>query len=112
MNAEDFNITTALAAAIALKTVLSRRTHRKKYLGEEVLLPSTLGEAVNLPKITAALQGRGINQRQKGLEDFQSLWPTMSEDTRNRVLSMIGWYEVEDLEWDDRRSNKRPKIKD
>ncbi len=112
MNNDDFDITTALEAADALRIVLERRTHRRKYLGEEIFLPSKLGDAVNLPKITSLLKGRGLNQREKGLNDFQDLWPTLSESTRNTVLEMIGWYRLEDLEWDDIRSNRRPKLKD
>lgn len=109
---EEFDIATALEAAHALRLVLERRTHRKKYLGEEFFLPSTLGDAVNLPKITGLLSGRGQNQREKGLDEFQSLWFTLSEMTRKNVLEKIGWYRAQDLEWDDIRSNRHPKLKD
>ena len=105
---EAFTVETALEAATALHHVLAARTHRRKVMGQEVLIPGQLGEALHLPQIIRRLQARQIRQRERGLEDFQDLWPTLSPVTRNRVLNNIGWYDPKSLDWEDKRSNRRP----
>lgn len=108
MDTDDFTADTALEAAISLTRVLAARRHRRKVMGQEVLVPGQLGEALHLPKIIRRLQSKQARQRDLGLEDFQSLWPTLSDSTRDKVLRTLGWYDPKDLEWDDKRSNRRP----
>lgn len=108
MNTSDFTIDTALEAAISLNQVLAARRHRRKVMGQEVLVPGQLGEALHLPRIIRRLQSKQQRLREQGLEDFQSLWPTLSEITRDRVLSALGWYDPKELDWDDKRSNRKP----
>lgn len=77
-------------------------------MGHEVLVPGQLGEALHLPRIIQRLQSKQLRQREQGLDDFQSLWPTLSDNTRFKVLDNLGWYDPSDLDWDDKRSNRRP----
>jgi len=105
---ETFNTETALEAAAELRRVLAARTHRKKVLGQEVLVPGQLGEALQLPRIINRLQSKQQRMRDQGLDDFQELWPTLSAATREKVLNAIGWYDPKDLSWEDKRSNRRP----
>lgn len=104
----DFNIETAHAAVKALQLVLARRTHRRKYLGQEVVIPGQLGSALRLPAIVQQLESKTAPRRERGLEAFQCLWPTLSPATQEQVLEMIGWYQPEKLAWEDKRSNRRP----
>ena len=99
---ETFTVETALDAATELRKVLAARTHRRKVMGQEVVVPGQLGEALQLPRIINRLQSKQQKQRDLGLEDFQELWPTLSPQTRERVL--------EELDWDDKRSNRRPLV--
>lgn len=105
---ETFTTETALDAAAELRRVLAARTHRRKVLGQEVLVPGQLGEALQLPRITNRLQSKQQRLRDQGLNDFQELWPTLSLATREKVLSAIGWYDPKDLNWEDKRSNRKP----
>lgn len=105
---EIFTTETALDAAAELRRVLAARTHRRKVLGQEVLVPGQLGEALQLPRITNRLQSKQQRLRDQGLDDFQELWPTLSLATREKVLSAIGWYDPKDLNWEDKRSNRKP----
>jgi hypothetical protein len=107
---ETFTVETALDAAIQLRKVLAARTHRRKVMGQEVVMPGQLGEALQLPRIINRLQSKQQRQRDLGLEDFQDLWPTLSPQTRERVLQAIGWYDPKELDWDDKRSNRRPLV--
>ena len=107
---ETFTIETALDAATELRKVLAARTHRRKVMGHEVMVPGQLGEALQLPRIINRLQSKQMKQRELGLEDFQELWPTLSQQTRERVLGAIGWYDPKELDWDDKRSNRRPLV--
>ena len=107
---ETFTIETALDAATELRKVLAARTHRRKVVGQEVMVPGQLGEALQLPRIINRLQSKQMKQRELGLEDFQELWPTLSPQTRERVLGAIGWYDPKELDWDDKRSNRRPLV--
>lgn len=108
MDSEEFTVETALEAAAALHRVLAARTHRRKVMGQEVLVPGQLGEALHLPQIIRRLQARQSRQRDRGLEDFHELWPTLSPATRDKVLRTIGWYDPKSLDWEDKRSNRRP----
>lgn len=108
MDTTDFTIETALEAANSLTKVLAARRHRRKVMGHEVLVPGQLGAALHLPRIIQRLQSKQLRQRELGLEDFQSLWPTLSDATRDKVLTNLGWYDPSDLDWDDKRSNRRP----
>jgi len=108
MKSEDFNVDSALDAARALQSVLASRVHRKKVWGQEVIIPGQLGEALRLPHIIRQLSGKIAKRRQQGLMHFQELWETLSYPTKKEVLQHIGWYDPKELEWDDKRSNKRP----
>jgi len=107
---ETFTIETALDAATELRKVLAARTHRRKVMGQEVMVPGQLGEALQLPRIINRLQSKQMKQRELGLEYIQELWPTLSPQTRERVLGAIGWYDPKELDWDDKRSNRRPLV--
>ncbi len=108
MDIQTFTTDTALEAALALKIILASRIHRKKVLGQEVIVPGQLGEALQLPRITARLQSRQQRQRDQGLEDFTALWQTLSTTTKANVFRAMGWYDPQDLDWEDKRSNRRP----
>ncbi|WP_442915263.1 hypothetical protein [Marinobacter sp. SS21] len=108
MDTADFSIETALEAALALSKVLSARRHRRKVMGHEVLVPGQLGEALHLPQIIRRLQSKQQRVREQGLEAFLCLWPTLSNPTRDKVLTTLDWYNPKDLDWDDKRSNRRP----
>ncbi|MGM0769695.1 MAG: hypothetical protein ACQEV6_16880 [Pseudomonadota bacterium] len=108
MHDEEFSTDTALDAAGALNQVLAARTHRRKVMGQEVWVPGQLGEALHLPRIMRRLQSKQQKQRELGLEEFQELWPTLSPATREKVLDRIGWYNPKELDWEDKRSNRRP----
>lgn len=110
MDSEEFNLETARLAADALEEVFARRTHRKKYLGQIITVPGKLGEAVKLPTIKSKLNSRVGRRQESGLDDFRFLWDTLSAVTQETVLTAIGWYEPTRLEWDDKRSNRKPKI--
>ncbi len=108
MQSEDFDIDTALDAARALERVLAARIHRKKVWGQEIVVPGQLGEALKLPSIIAQLSGKVAKRREKGLSNFQELWETLSQPTKEDVLNRIGWYDPKELDWEDKRSNRRP----
>lgn len=108
MDTATFNTETALEAALTLSQVLAARTHRKKIMGQEVIIPGQLGDALQLPLIIHRLQSKQSRQRDAGLDAFQSLWPTLSSRTQEKVLDEIGWYDPQALSWDDKRSNRRP----
>lgn len=110
MDSDDFNLETAKQAADALEAVFAARTHKRKHLGQIITVPGKLGEAVKLPSIIAKLNSRVGKRQESGLEDFQFLWDTLSESTRQAVLEAIGWYQPDELEWDDKRSNMKPKL--
>lgn len=110
LDLETFTVESALEAATELRRVLAARTHRRKVLGQEVIVPGQLGEALQLPRIINRLQSKQQRQREAGLEDFQDLWPTLSPQTREQVLTAIGWYDPKELDWDDKRSNRRPVV--
>lgn len=112
MDSDDFDIELAQKAVESLSHVLAARTHKKKYLGREYTLPGQLGSALKIPEITACLNSPMQHRRQKGLETFQALWPTLSADTRNLVAADIGWYQPDALQWDDKRSNRKPHSKE
>lgn len=110
LDSDTFTADTALEAATELQRVLAARMHRRKVMGQEVLVPGQLGEALHLPRIINRLQSKQQKQRDKGLDDFQELWPTLSGFTRQRVLERLGWYDPKDLDWEDKRSNRRPVV--
>ncbi|MGB3620602.1 hypothetical protein FT643_08625 [Ketobacter sp. MCCC 1A13808] len=107
INAE-FDEDTALAAALALQAVLEQRTHRRKYLGQIYTVPGKLGEALDLPNIISRLKSKVARRREQGLTGYEELWVTLSRATREKVLQDINWYDPKELNWDDKRSNRRP----
>lgn len=108
MDTANFTTETALEAATALDKILARRMHRKKVLGQEVLVPGQLGEALHLPLIIRRLKSKQLRQREQGLEDFSALWHTLSAATRRNVFNALDWYDPKRLDWEDKRSNRRP----
>ena len=108
LNTDSFDTETVLEAAIALDRILASRMHRRKVMGQEVLIPGQLGQALRLPLLLRRLQSRQLRQREKGLEDFLALWETLSGPTQRKVLDALGWYDPESLSWEDKRSNRRP----
>lgn len=107
---DEFTIDTALEAATALTRVLAARTHRRKVMGQEVIVPGQLGEALHLPRIINHLNSKQQRLRDRGLDDFEELWPTLSRSTRQQVMDRLGWYDPKDLDWEDKRSNRRPVV--
>ena len=95
-------------AAQALQAVLARRTHRKKVLGEERIVPGQLGEALGLPSLCRQLNSRRPATRQQAVERFGAIWSSLSESSRRRVREALGWYDPRELDWEDPRSNRRP----
>ena len=63
---ETFTVETALDAATELRKVLAARTHRRKVMGQEVVVPGQLGEALQLPRIINRLQSKQQKQRSNG----------------------------------------------
>ncbi|MFW5823809.1 MAG: hypothetical protein ACOCVV_02455 [Marinobacter sp.] len=108
MSDNRFNEETALQAAEALADVLARRTHRRKVMGQEVLVPGQLGDALRLPQLIARLRSRQRRPSERALEDFEALWETLSPHTCKQVLQHLGWYDPRELSWEDKRSNRRP----
>lgn len=108
MTGDEFNEETALQAAEALADVLARRTHRRKVMGQEVVVPGQLGEALRLPYLIGRLRSRQKRQRERAVEAFEAVWETLSSRTRNQVRKDLGWYDPRDLSWEDKRSNRRP----
>lgn len=110
LDSDTFTVETALEAAVELQKVLAARTHRRKVMGQEILIPGQLGEALHLPRTVNRLRSKQQKQRDKGLEDFQELWPTLSRLTRQKVMATLGWYNPKTLNWEDKRSNRRPLV--
>lgn len=54
LEADNFTVESALEAALELQKVLAARTHRRKVMGQEVLVPGQLGEALHLPRTISA----------------------------------------------------------
>jgi hypothetical protein len=108
MDSTEFSVETAIDAVAALQRTLAERTHRKRVMGQDVVRPGQLGQALRLPLILSKLRSRQLRRREEGLEDFQTLWPTLSASTHEKVLQVMDWYEPRDLDWDDPRSNRRP----
>ncbi len=100
----------ALPAALALEQTLADRIHVKRVHGVEFVRPGSLGQALGLPRIIHLLQHRSSRQRQKGIDELDELWSTLSHTTRTKVRDRLGWYDPHDLEWDDPRSNRFPKL--
>lgn len=104
----DFNTETALEAAEALERVLAQRTHRKTIMGQECTVPGQLGYALKLPDIIRNLRSRARPARERGLERFEEVWASLSDQSRKKVRDALGWYDPRELDWEDRRSNRRP----
>ncbi len=106
----EFDEASALEAALGLQKVLQMRTHKRKYLGQYYEVPGKLGEALRLPSILSKLGSKVVKRRQQGVEEFNDLWITLSKATQQRVLELMSWYDPKELEWDDKRSNRKPKL--
>ncbi|MDX1589395.1 MAG: hypothetical protein R3296_10700 [Oleiphilaceae bacterium] len=110
MDPSDFNQDSARHAARVLARVLSRRQHRKTILGQTVMVPGQLGEALRLPGIIHALESRSGPRREAAVERFQAIWESLSEPTREQVREELGWYDPREMDWEDPRSNRRPDL--
>lgn len=108
MTDNRFSEESALSAAEALQHVLASRTHKRKVLGEERIVPGQLGEALGLPDIIHRLKSRSGPVRSEAAERFEAIWETLSERSRHRVREALGWYDPRELDWEDPRSNRRP----
>ena len=111
IDTDAFDVALALKVANALKVILENRTRVKVILGEERVVPGTLGDVVRLPSILTRLEGRSRLARDDALLEFQTLWSTLSEKTTAEVLDAIGWYDPNDLDWEDPRSNRHPDLR-
>lgn len=107
---DEFDESSALLVAESLRKVLKRRTHKKKYLGQLYELPGRLDEALNLPKIQAKLTSKVAKRRQQGAAELNELWITLSAATQAQVYEDLEWYDPKSLDWEDKRSNRQPKI--
>lgn len=103
-----FSEESALSAAQALQHVLASRTHRRKVLGEDRIVPGQLGEALGLPDLIHRLQSRSGPVRHGARERFEAIWSTLSEQSRQRVREELDWYDPRELDWEDPRSNRQP----
>lgn len=110
MDPSDFNQDSALQAARMLARVLAQRQHRKTILGQTVLVPGQLGEALRLPSMIHALESRSGPRREAAVERFQAVWLSLSESSRAQVRELLGWYDPREMDWDDPRSNRRPDL--
>ena len=108
MTDNRFTEESALNAAETLQRVLASRTHKRKVLGEERIVPGQLGEALGLPDIIHRLQSRNGPVRNEAAERFEAIWDTLSERSRKRVREELGWYDPRELDWEDPRSNRLP----
>ena len=111
IDTDAFDVALALKVANALKVILENRTRVKVILGEERVVPGTLGEVIRLPTIMTRLESRSRLARDDALLEFQMLWSTLSEKTTAEVLDAIGWYDPNDLDWEDPRSNRHPNLR-
>jgi len=82
-----FSEESALSAAEALQHVLASRTHKRKVLGEERIVPGQLGEALGLPAIIHRLQSRSGPVRSEATERFEAIWDTLRTFTPARARS-------------------------
>jgi len=109
---DPFNRQNALAAALVLEEVLADRKHVKRVHGIEFETPGTLGNAIGVPRIVSMLRHRSAARQDEGLAALRTLWATLSERTRGKVLESLGWYDPRELDWDDPRSNRYPLVSD
>ncbi|HEY9033850.1 MAG TPA: hypothetical protein VIN71_07935 [Pseudomonadales bacterium] len=105
---EQLDMTALAELAVAITAVLDSRTHRRKYLGEEILVKGSLSKALHLPDIQRRLQSSREEKRQQGRDELARLWQSLSPATRDAVITQLGWYDPHQLDWDDPRSNRRP----
>lgn len=110
MNQPEFDVESAKKAVDALTQVLQRRTHKKEFMGQTYLIRGTLAHALHLPDIQKRLNSSVRSQQEKGLNTFSEIWPTLSAKTQQATLETMGWYDPKDLDWDDPRSNRQPRL--
>ena len=110
LDISQLNIEATRVFAQALEGVLDSRTHKRNYLGDEVIVKGSLSKALKLPEIIHKLQRNNESAQQQAQEQLEILWLTLSEETKTSVLEKAGWYQTDDLTWDDPRSNRHPKI--
>lgn len=95
-----------------LEQVLNSRKHVRMHLGEEVTVPGTLSKALKLPELIKKM----VRYKNTNFEPYhgqlEGIWISLSEDTRTQVLGNLGVYDVENMAWDDPRSNRKSALLD
>jgi hypothetical protein len=90
----------------ALIHTLNQRQHTRVVLGKEVTVEGSLSKALKLPELLKQIESIQVIKRDKARQRFFEIWPTFSSETRQQTLDYCGWYDVNNLAWDDPRSNK------
>lgn len=93
---------------VAVIAVLDSRMHKRKHLGEEILVKGSLSQALHLPDLQKRLNAVNEEKQNRAREDLASVWQSLSTATRQAVIEQLGWYDPHELDWDDPRSNRRP----
>ena len=85
IDTDAFDVVLALKVANALKVILENRTRVKVILGEERVVPGTLGEVIRFTHYYDAVREPIRLARDDALLEFQTLWSTLSEKTTAEV---------------------------
>lgn len=104
----DFSLEAQIELLDGIEQVLDNRMHKRKVMGEDVLVKGSLSKALRIPEIRRKLASRNSTRQHKGTLALAELWATLSPVTQQSVLALISWYDPSTLEWDDPRSNRRP----
>ncbi len=110
MDIEKLNRSQLAACLTALIHVLNQRKHVRVIMGKEVLVEGSLSKALKLPELLKQINSVHRAKQDKAILQFIEIWPTLSETTRELSINALGWYEPNDLEWDDPRSNKKTRL--
>lgn len=108
MDISSLDIESLRELAGAIHAVLDSRLHRRVHLGEEILVKGSLSRALHLPEIRKRLNAVNEARQQQAVNELTRLWQTLSETTRQTVIERLEWYEPDQLDWDDPRSNRKP----
>lgn len=103
-----FNVDAVRQLAQALQQVLDSRTHKRVYLGDEIMVKGSLSKALKLPEIIRTLNSPHLERQSKAQDALAELWATLSAQTQEHTLEKLNWYEPKALSWEDPRSNRRP----
>ena len=108
MNLNELDISAIRQFAQVLEDVLSERTHKRVHLGEEIVVKGSLAKALKLPKLLKDLSSNKANIQEAAKDQFITLWTTLSQSTKDAVIRRVDWYDPQELDWDDPRSNRKP----